>query len=144
MTRAQKKTVTILSNDPTAAIRQLITLSRKLCQFADQETNALAMGDMMRFAYSQQDKEKLAQEYTAASEEFRARLEQFRGVDKTLLNELDKLQSELKKKSEDNNVIIRQLRDRAITNTKGTLFAAQELGQRVTFPAKIAAQQQGA
>lgn len=134
----QKRQASTLPADANGALKNLISISRKLCLFADQEMHALTIGDMLRFAYTQKDKEKVAEEYAQASEDFRIRVEQFRSADKNLLKELESLQVELKTKSTNNNDFIRKIRDRAISNTKGTLFTAQELGQKVqvTFPVR--------
>ncbi len=123
----------ILPRDVNAALRELVRISKNLIEFADRETQALVTGDYMGFAFIGQDKESLAQRYMFASEEFRARLEDFRSADKPLLVQLNKLQAELKEKAESNNLLIGQMKDRALANTKSTLFTAQELGQRVNF-----------
>ena len=115
------------------SLRELVRLSKKLVDFADQETQNLIKGDYLAFAMTQQEKEALAAEYTKASEDFRERLEDFRDADKGILMQLDKLQTELKEKSENNNLLIDQIKAQAMANTQSTLFTAQEMGQRVRF-----------
>ena len=128
------KNKNILGSDANGALRELVRLSKKLVDFADQETQSLVTSDHMSFAITQQDKERLAKRYASASEEFRTRLEDFRGADKSILSQLDKVQIELKEKTQNNNVLIEQIKKRASANTKATLFTVQELGQRVHFP----------
>ncbi len=123
----------ILPRDVNAALRELVRLSKKLVEFTDRETQALVVNDHLSFAFIGQDKESLAERYMQASEEFRIRLEEFRGADKSLLAQLNQYQEELKEKTQSNNIIIGQLKDRAAANTKTTLFTVQELGQRVSF-----------
>ncbi len=119
--------------DVNIALRELISLSKKLVEFTDRETQALVVNDHLSFAFIGQDKEILVERYVQASEEFRTHLEEFRGADKSLLTQLNKYQSELKEKTQSNNIIIGKLKDRAAANTKSTLFTVQELGQRVSF-----------
>ncbi len=123
----------ILPQDVNHALRELVRLSKRLVEFSDQETQALIKNDHMQFALIQQDKERLAEQYMRASEEFRSRLDDFKKADKGLLMQLDKLQKELKEKAESNNMTIDQVTTRARANTQSTLFSAQEMGQRVTF-----------
>ena len=131
--KQQNKGNKILAADANAALRELVRISRKLVNFIDQETQSLVTNDHMRFAFTQQDKERLAERYSKASEEFRTRLEDFRSADKSILMQLDKIQGELRDKTENNNVLIDQIKKRASANTKATLFTVQELGQRVHF-----------
>ncbi len=130
----QKQNTNVLGKDVNQALRELVRLNRRLIDFADQETQSLVTNDHMRFAFTQQDKESLARQYMQASEEFRTRLDDFRHADKSILMQLDKLQIELKEKTQNNNVLIDQIKTRASANTQSTLFTVQELGQRVSFP----------
>ncbi len=126
----------VLEKNVNNALRELVRLSKKLVEFADQETQSLVTNDHMAFAFTQQDKECLAQRYATASEEFRTRLDDFRNGDKSILIQLDRLQNELKEKTMSNNILIDQVKSRARANTQSTLFTVQELGQRVSFPEK--------
>ncbi|MGH1378201.1 MAG: hypothetical protein ACRBB3_05200 [Alphaproteobacteria bacterium] len=130
----QKQNTNVLGKDVNQALRELVRLNKRLIDFADQETQSLVTNDHMRFAFTQQDKESLARQYMQASEEFRTRLDDFRHADKSILMQLDKLQIELKEKTQNNNVLIDQIKTRASANTQSTLFTVQELGQRVSFP----------
>lgn len=132
--QTQKQSTNVLGKDVNQALRELVRLNKRLIDFADQETQSLVTSDHMRFAFTQQDKESLARQYMQASEEFRTRLDDFRHADKSILMQLDKLQIELKEKTQNNNVLIEQIKTRASANTQSTLFTVQELGQRVSFP----------
>lgn len=127
----------VLGQDVNNALRELVRLSKKLIEFADQEAQALMRNDHITFAFTQRDKESLAGRYSQASEEFRCRLDDFRHADKGILMQLDALQTQLKEKTANNNEVIAQIKKRASANTQSTLFAAQELGQRVVFDNKI-------
>lgn len=136
-TQAQRQNTTaghVLGQDVNSALRELVRLSKRLIEFADQETQCLMKNDHINFAFTQRDKDSLAQRYAKASEEFRTRLEEFRVADKGLLMQLDRLQSELRNKTHDNNVMIEQIKKRSAANTQSTLFTVQEMGQRAHFP----------
>lgn len=127
----------ILGKDVNSALRELVRLSKKLIEFADQEGQALLTNDHVTFAFTQRDKESLSGRYAKASEEFRSRLDEFRHADKGILMQLDNLQRTLKEKTASNNEMIAHIKKRASANTQSTLFAAQELGQRVRFEEAI-------
>lgn len=131
--RSKKQSHKILPQDTTAALKELVSLSKQLLEYAEKEMQCLVMGDLLHFAMIQQDKEKLAGRYALASEEFRSRLEDFRGSNQALLTQLDQLQKQLREQTEENNILIDQIRRRATANTRATLFTAQEMGQRVQF-----------
>ncbi len=119
----------------TAAIQRLIQVSQKLVDLSERETQALLQRDMLAFAILQDDKEPITQQYTKASEEFRARLDDFRSVEKNLLGRLEDLQKTLAEKSQGNNVMVMQMQKHSESNTHKTLLMAQEFGQqkRVRF-----------
>jgi len=129
----EKQADYILANDVNQAVRQLISLSKDLIRLADDEAQALVTLDHMKFALAQSDKEKIAERYAKASEEFRNRLGAFRMADKNMIAQLNALQNELKEKTEHNNVMIDQIKKRTSANTQATLFTAQQMGQRVNF-----------
>ena len=119
-----------LPANATAAIQRLIQVSQKLVDLSERETQALLQRDMLTFAILQDEKESIANQYTQASEEFRARLEDFRNVEKPLLNRLELLQKNLAEKTQGNNVMVAQIKQRAETGTQKTLLMAQEYGQQ--------------
>ncbi|MGH1455686.1 MAG: hypothetical protein ACRBDI_02805 [Alphaproteobacteria bacterium] len=138
--KAKNEKDTVLGRDVNHALRELVRLSKKLIEFADQEMQALIKSDHITFAFTQRDKDSFARAYAKASEEFRSRLDEFRNADKGLLMQLDALQTQLREKTASNNEMIGQIKKRASANTQSTLFTAQELGQRVKFDEKTTEQ----
>lgn len=131
MSNTQQKT---LPQDTTGALKELVSVSRNILDSAERETQCLVMGDLISFAMIQHDKEYLADRYAKASGEFRSRIDEFRGAQhKAMIAQLDNLQRRLKEKTQENNILIDQIRRRATANTRATLFTAQEMGQRVRF-----------
>lgn len=124
----------ILGTNVNHALQELIRLSKRLSDYADMETKSLVTQDHMLFAFTQRDKESMAERYALASEEFRDRLDEFRSADRGLLMQLERLQDGLKEKTQSNNEMIEQIKKKASANTQATLFTVQEMGQRVFFP----------
>jgi hypothetical protein len=116
--------------NPAATVQRLIQISQKLVDIGDRETQALLQRDITSFSIIQDEKESVAGQYTKASEEFRARLEDFRSVEKGLLIRLENLQKNIAEKARSNNVMILQIKERAETSTQKTLLMAQEFGQQ--------------
>lgn len=119
-----------LPANPTAALLHLIRVSQKIVDLSEKETQALVQRDMLAFSIIQDEKEKIVTEYTKVSEDFRNRLEEFRGIDRALLNRLEAIQNQIGEKTQSNNVIVLKMRERAETNTNKTLLLAQEYGQQ--------------
>lgn len=130
MTKPALSIHALLPADPVIAVHKMIKFSKALVEMAERESQALVQNDMLTFAILQDEKEKLGAQYTAASEEFRQRLEAFRRVDRALLMRLEQLQRALGEKSHANNMIVEQIRKRSETNTQQTLLQAQEIAQR--------------
>jgi hypothetical protein len=116
---------------PVAAIQHLIRISQSLLTIAEKETQALLTNDMLAFSIMQYEKEKLAGSYTQASEAFRARIEEFRNIDRALLNRLEQLQKDLAIKAGDNNALVEQIRQRAMKNTQKSVNSIREMSQNV-------------
>ena len=121
----------VLPEDTTQAMNTLIRLTKSLCLMADREASAIAHSDMMALAILQDEKDELADQYIRACSEFRSRMEDFRGVDKALLDRLDKLQAELGERAHSNNDAAEQMYTNAKARTQSSLLAAQEIGQSV-------------
>ena len=126
----RKNARTSLPLSATAAIQRLIQVSQKLVDLSERETQALLQRDMLAFAILQDEKESIAGQYTKASEEFRSRLDDFRTVEKSLLNRLELLQKNLAEKAHGNNAMVAQMKQRAEAGTQKTLLMAQEFGQQ--------------
>jgi len=135
-TKQIKQEPNVLSGNVNLAIREMIRISEKLVYIAEDETHSLVRGDLMQFAVAQREKEKLSSRYTKASEEFRGRIEDFKKADKNLITKLDSLQNSIKQKTECNNRMIDQIKQKSMANTKATLMTAQDLGQRHVPPTK--------
>ena len=135
-----------LPENAAQAIQRLTKISQALLDLSERETQALVQNDMFTFSILQDEKELLASQYTKASEEFRSRLEEFRKIDRNLLGRLENIQKKLAEKTQGNNIIVTQMRQRAEKNTHKTLITAQELGQKkplsYTKSASIHAQQE--
>ena len=129
-----------LPTDPIQAVHTIIRLSRKIIDVAQREGQALAMDDMIGFSAVQDEKEQLSIEYERASTEFHTRLEEFRGVDKALIAQMDKLQREIGEHAEQNNKMIARIVENATHKTQTTLYEAQQIAQNqhVVFPASTA------
>ena len=121
--------INILPGDKTQALHHLIKLTKHLVDISDKESQALAQNDMLSFAILQDEKALLAEHYAKASEEFRARLPQFRGISPTLLDRLENLQIQLGDISKSNHAIVKEIYERSRANTQTTLLNAQEMGQ---------------
>ncbi len=137
-THTEELAKAILPEDSTQAINTLIRLTKSLCLMADREASAIAHDDMMALAILQDEKTGLAEQYIQACEEFRDRIEEFRGVDKALIGRLEKLQNELGERAHTNNASAEQLYNNAKARTQSSLLAAQEIGQtvHVKYPEK--------
>lgn len=119
----------VLANEKTQAVQQLIKITQKLTDIAEGETQALAQNDMLSFAILQDEKTLVAEHYTAASNEFRKRLPEFRGMNPALLDRLEKLQHRLGEAAKLNNDTVQRIYQQSKKNTQNTLISAQELGQ---------------
>ncbi|MGB4057316.1 MAG: hypothetical protein WBK77_04450 [Alphaproteobacteria bacterium] len=129
MERRNKTDRRAIPASATASIQKLIQVSQNLIALGERETQALLQGDMMNFGFLQDEKDRLVNQYTSTSEEFRSRLEDFRSVDKSLLGRLEELQKSLSEKTQSNNVMILQMHKRTESNVHKTLLMAQEYGQ---------------
>ena len=65
-------------------------------------------------------------------------LNQFRGVDKALIMQLETLQNRLAEKTHENMAVVERMKVKAEKNASKTLFTAQELAQ--TRPVRFADQ----
>jgi len=126
---AADATAGVLAREKTQAVQQLIKLTRNLADLAERESQALAQNDMVSFAILQDEKALIAEHYAAASNEFRARLPEFRGMNPALLDRLESLQVRLGEAARENNETVKRIYSQSKENTQNTLISAQELGQ---------------
>ncbi len=122
-------TVNLLPADPSQAIQKLIKTSDLLLGMAERETQSLLQNDILSFGVIQDEKDIVANQYATMSREFRARINEFRRVDQSLLKKLEKAQQQLGEKAKANNEIVDKMREKAAQNTQKTLFTVQELAQ---------------
>ncbi|MCB1651086.1 MAG: hypothetical protein KDI46_03450 [Alphaproteobacteria bacterium] len=127
----QESSTPILPGDQTRALNTLIKATRDLVDLADKEAQALAVNDMMAFNILQEEKTFLVKRYEKLAGEFRGRLEEFRGVDRGLLDRLENLQNLLGEKTLNNNIAVSNVYDNAKNKTQSSLISAQEMGQRM-------------
>jgi len=119
----------LLPADAHIALKAMIKITENLVEFSNREAQALAKSDMMDFAIMQDEKTVLTERYVRLSQEFRARLEEFRGADPGLLDRLEKLQIELGENTKHNNGIIDRMQKKSEKKAQNALLEAQELGQ---------------
>lgn len=119
-----------LPEDPTQALRALIKMTQNLTHLSERENYALTMNDMIGFAIMQDEKNVMAERYAKMSQNFRKRLEDFRGSDSALLDKLEEMQNRLAEQSAANSKFIDKMAARSRATTQNTLFNAQELAQR--------------
>lgn len=119
----------LLSEKPEAALQDMIKMTRKLVNMIGREAQALATNDLMSFAIMQDEKQVLAERYVEMSREFRARIEEFRGVDSAILDRLEAIQKDLGDAARDTNKEVNRVRGYALQATRTTLFTAQEISQ---------------
>lgn len=108
----EKNKEPVLPADPEQAVKKMIDITKKLNAILDREAMSLATKDAVMFSSLQDDKAKVSQQYQAIADEFSARVNQFRIVDQELLNELERLQSDLKTKATSSQNIMQGLVDR--------------------------------
>lgn len=92
----------LLSSDPRQAVEEMIKLTEELIARIEIETNAVAINDGTTFSMNEVNKEHVAELYQKGADEFRARLNEFRGVDKALLAKLEEAQSSLGQSTKNN------------------------------------------
>jgi hypothetical protein len=127
---AKQDNVKFLPSDRVQALNTLIKATQALIAMADKETQALAQNDIVTFHILQDEKEFLSGRYEKLSVEFRERLQEFRGADRGLLDRLEKMQNLLGEKTDSNNQVVMQIRDRAQNKTQSSLLTVQEMAQQ--------------
>ncbi len=93
---------TLLPSDPVKAVKHITGIVQQLLGIMERESRAMATQDAVSFTASQEEKSVLVKSYEQCSAEFRARIADFRNVDRALLDRLDSLQRELSAKGKEN------------------------------------------
>lgn len=102
----------ILSKEPRQAVEEMIKLTEELAARIETETSAVATNDGTTFTMNEMNKEGVADLYEQAASEFRTRLEEFRQVDKTLINRLQEAQDNLGQSTKNNLALLDKLNER--------------------------------
>ena len=102
----------ILSTDPKQAIKDMITITEELVARIEIETSAVATNDGTTFTMNESNKEHVADVYEKAAAEFRARVPEFRKVDKTLIAKLEEAQKSLGQSTKNNLKLLEKLQDK--------------------------------
>lgn len=126
MTDNQIQNKNTLPPQPEHAIQHLCKLSQSLIDIAERESQALIQKDLLAFAVLQDEKERVSVNYMEASQSFRARLNEFRRVDQSIIGRLEKLQSDLGERTNDNNKLLQQMTSKAEATIKDSMEVAQE------------------
>lgn len=119
-----------LPKKPDEALQALINVTSNLLRIGERESQALATNDMLSFAVLQNEKEILGNRYQHLSQEFSARIDDFKEASKSLIDRLDSAQRELHEKTKANNSMLFSITNKSRQKTEGTLFTAQQLAQR--------------
>ncbi len=101
----------ILSKEPRQAVEEMIKITEEVEARIEVESNAVATNDGTVFTTNEMNKEYVANLYEQAASEFRARLEEFRQVDKTLLAKLEKAQASLGQSTKNNLALLAKMQD---------------------------------
>jgi len=101
----------ILSNDPRQAVEEMIKITEELEARVEIESNAVATNDGTTFTTNEMNKEYVANFYEQAASEFRARLDEFRQVDKGLIEKLEKAQASLGQSTKNNLAMLAKMQD---------------------------------
>lgn len=99
----------LLSKEPRQAVEEMIKLTEELAARIETETSAVATNDGTTFTMNEMNKEAVADTYQKAATEFRARIEEFRQVDKNLLGKLQSVQNSLGQSTKNNLALLEKL-----------------------------------
>ena len=99
----------LLADDPAKAVKQVTDMVKRLLELMEKEEMALVQQDALAFNSLQDEKQKIAEQYQKAAEEFKHRLTEMRQVDKTILDNMEKAQDDLRLKTEHNMHLMNQL-----------------------------------
>lgn len=124
----------VLPTDSHAAIKVLIQITERLLDVSDRETQALVRGDNVSFSILQHEKESHTAKYVKASQEFRNRLKEFKGMESNILKRLEILQNQLGEKTKSNSDILARMyrpnNNSQNQSGRGSLLSVQELAQQ--------------
>ena len=101
----------ILSKDPRQAMEEMLKITEELVARMEIETSAVATNDGTTFTMNEMNKEHVADLYTQAAHEFHERVEEFRKVDKGLIEKLEKAQKSLGQSAKNNLALLKKLQE---------------------------------
>lgn len=99
----------LLSREPRQAVEEMIKITEEMAARIEMETSAVATNDGTTFTTNEMNKEAVADMYEKAAAEFHTRLEEFRQVDKTLINKLQEAQNALGQSTKNNLKLLEKL-----------------------------------
>ena len=92
----------LLSKDPRQAVEEMIKITEELTARIEIESHSVAINDGTTFTMNEMNKESVADMYQQAANEFHARLNDFRQVDKGLIQKLEQAQQSLAQSTKNN------------------------------------------
>jgi hypothetical protein len=101
----------ILATDPRQAMEEMIKITEELEARIEIESNAVATNDGTVFTTNEESKEHVADIYERAAAEFHLRLNEFRQVDKGLIEKLEKAQASLGQSTKNNLTMLAKMQD---------------------------------
>lgn len=120
----------LLPENKMQALYSLIKATNMLIELAEREKSALMSNDMSLLQILQEEKKFLSARYSKLSQEFRARLSEFKDTQyNSLIDQLEVLQKALHEKSTLNNSYVESLRSKNCNYSQNSLLAAQEYAQ---------------
>lgn len=105
-------TKTLLSKEPRQAVEEMIKLTNGLGHLIEVESNAVATNDGTTFTTNELGKEAAIEAYERAAAEFKARINEFRTVDKGLIAKLENAQKSLKGSTLSNLKLLEKLQEK--------------------------------
>ena len=112
-----------LPQDKNEAIKHLINLGLNLEGALIEEEKALITKDAQQFQAAQDKKNRRFVRYDMAAGEFKYRLDEFKGADSNLLDELETIQKRIKSQTQTNIDIMMDLIDKAQADELGIDYA---------------------
>lgn len=128
MSQAQQNTQdTILPEHAESAVQVMTQLTRQMLEFVLEEGKLLKQKDASTLATIQKGKELRANGYTAAANEFKGRMNEFKALDENLIGKLEALTTELGKATRNNQKLIETMAPKKPLNENMTnnLFLLQ-------------------
>lgn len=95
-------TKSVLPADPVAAIQMLMDITLEMKQVMEDEARAIALRNEVGMLDAETQKAKILPRYQQAAQEFRARMEEFRKISPSLLDQLQDTQDSLGAVTKDN------------------------------------------